>query len=220
MVVKYQTAFVDGMGFAYRSTTCRACGRALKNTRSMIAGIGPICEKRERKEREASTMTNTDRADLVFDPVTLDIRCERRDDGLHFNIPHWFVHHSPSGFEWGYEGSGPADFALNILAIFIGPPPPAVPAPDEDADDDEWSAWIDYTAQRVALWDGSIVHCDVWQLHQPFKNEFVAKLPREGGIIEGSRIIEWLGEHGVTIDHAGRVQGEAGSSRSESAENG
>lgn len=35
------------------------------------------------------------------------------------NVPHKIVYHSPSGFEWGYGGSGPADLALNILAVFV-----------------------------------------------------------------------------------------------------
>ena len=29
------------------------------------------------------------------------------------------VHHSPTGFEWGYGGSGPADLALSILCNFF-----------------------------------------------------------------------------------------------------
>jgi hypothetical protein len=29
------------------------------------------------------------------------------------------VFHSPTGFEWGYGGSGPADLAFNILAMFV-----------------------------------------------------------------------------------------------------
>jgi len=28
--------------------------------------------------------------------------------------------HSPTGFEWGYSGSGPADLALSILADYLG----------------------------------------------------------------------------------------------------
>lgn len=28
------------------------------------------------------------------------------------------VVHSPAGFEWGYNGSGPADLAYNILLMF------------------------------------------------------------------------------------------------------
>ena len=29
------------------------------------------------------------------------------------------VRHSPTGFSWGYTGSGPHDLALNILRLFI-----------------------------------------------------------------------------------------------------
>jgi hypothetical protein len=44
----------------------------------------------------------------------------RRDsDGLgHANIPQTVIRHSPTGMEWGYGGSGPADLALNILMLF------------------------------------------------------------------------------------------------------
>lgn len=40
-----------------------------------------------------------------------------REDGLAFvdGVPTRKVRHSPTGFEWGYRGSGPADLALNIL---------------------------------------------------------------------------------------------------------
>jgi len=33
------------------------------------------------------------------------------------------VHHSPTGFEWGYLGSGPADLARSILWDFLGKEP-------------------------------------------------------------------------------------------------
>lgn len=36
-------------------------------------------------------------------------------------MPRWLVHHSPTGFEFGYGGSGPADLALNILALVVSP---------------------------------------------------------------------------------------------------
>lgn len=34
-------------------------------------------------------------------------------------LQHLFKKHSPDGFEFGYRGSGPAEAALNILALFI-----------------------------------------------------------------------------------------------------
>jgi hypothetical protein len=52
-----------------------------------------------------------------------NITIERSDQmGLVTNVEHRFVVHSPTGFECGYAGSGPADFALNILALFVPPP--------------------------------------------------------------------------------------------------
>lgn len=38
------------------------------------------------------------------------------------DIEQRFVCHSPTGFEWGYGGSGPSDLALNILGLFVPPP--------------------------------------------------------------------------------------------------
>lgn len=35
-----------------------------------------------------------------------------------FLLPRPIVWHSPTGFEWGYWGSGPADLAANLLAYF------------------------------------------------------------------------------------------------------
>lgn len=35
-------------------------------------------------------------------------------------LPH-VVYHSPTGFEWGYYGSGPADLARSILTDAVGP---------------------------------------------------------------------------------------------------
>jgi len=34
-------------------------------------------------------------------------------------LPRPIVFHSPTGFAWGYLGSGPADLAANILALFV-----------------------------------------------------------------------------------------------------
>lgn len=44
-----------------------------------------------------------------------NIVLERRNGYAFVNVPHAIVKHSPSGFEWGYAGSGPAEAALNIL---------------------------------------------------------------------------------------------------------
>lgn len=50
-----------------------------------------------------------------------DVHLWRDDRGAHADVPHW-VRHSPTGFEWGYRGSGPADLAYSILRAFFGAP--------------------------------------------------------------------------------------------------
>jgi hypothetical protein len=49
-----------------------------------------------------------------------DIVCFIDKEGRHVNIPRRIVRHSPTGFAWGYGGSGPSDLALNILSVFTG----------------------------------------------------------------------------------------------------
>lgn len=134
-----------------------------------------------------------DRYDLPWDPATRDVVCRRDPEGrLHFNLPRQHVHHSLSGWEWGYLGSGPSDLALNILDRFIGPAPDPGPEPNETASPAAWEAWADRNDQRVQLWDGTYVHADAWALHHPFKEQFIATLPPEGGIIPGVVIEAWL----------------------------
>lgn len=48
-----------------------------------------------------------------------DIVCRRSsDDRASVNVSHQWIAHSPTGLEFGYGGSGPADLALNILLKF------------------------------------------------------------------------------------------------------
>jgi hypothetical protein len=129
--------------------------------------MGAICAAKEIRR----TLENGDHVDLPFDPVTKDILCERREDGCHFNIFQVFRHHSPSGFEWGYPGSGPADFALNILELFARE-----------------------TGEKptVRLWDGNRVTVTTWRFYQKFKASELLGLPREGGRIRGDDVRRWL----------------------------
>jgi len=126
----------------------------------------------EGADRMRDEIFTTDTTDLHWDPATMDIRCERRDDGLHFNLVQRVRHHSPTGMEWGYAGSGPADFALNILDHFL------------PVGEDGWDG--------VRCWDTHVVSRIAWSLHQEFKFAFVAALPYEGGIMSGARIRVWI----------------------------
>jgi hypothetical protein len=174
---------------------CRRCGRTLTNPIRIMVGIGPVCAGRCRI-REAAMDDSDDRFDLPFDPVTMDVVCRRdgeRPGFCHFNIPQRHVHHSPTGMEWGYEGSGPADYALNILATFLPPAQPVPEQPDDDATAADWEAYeAAVDAAGVELWDGSRVNATAWELHQPFKRDVVGRVPAAGGTIPGEAIRAWL----------------------------
>jgi hypothetical protein len=80
--------------------------------------MGPVCYSRylQRQETEVRQgkfadiyLGNTGNGDIVL----------KRVNGVPAtNVPHRQVRHSPTGYEWGYAGSGPADLALNILLMF------------------------------------------------------------------------------------------------------
>ncbi len=94
------------------------------------------------------------------------------------NVPCTVVHHSPTGYEFGFGGSGPADLALNILNLFVPP----------EADGLRPVKCYRHTASRTA-----------WQLHQSFKWKFIGPLPEEGGVLPGTLIRAWIAEQQPAI---------------------
>lgn len=90
------------------------------------------------------------------------------------NVPKLVCHHSPTGFAWGYHGSGCADLALNIL---------------------EWALRdMDYDGPRMDCWKGRC-YTLAWTLHQQFKTEVVANIPEAGGTLTVDFVRTWLKEH-------------------------
>jgi hypothetical protein len=73
--------------------------------------------------------------------------------------------HSPTGFEWGYGGSGPAQSALAILLHILGTPE-RPPGPEEEWSEEDWAN---------AQWPGG----DAERVYQEFKWKFIAPLPRD-----------------------------------------
>ncbi len=91
------------------------------------------------------------------------------------NVPHLTCWHSPSGFEWGYGGSGPADLALNILEATL--------------------QHTGHNGPREKTPRGSTCFTLARMLHQPFKWDVIAQLPQEeGGRIPFGDVVAWL-EH-------------------------
>lgn len=105
------------------SAFCQICGKPLLIEAHRAQGIGPICAGKFLEE--AGEIEEGDGQFFDIDlPIEEGIQCFREYDKstLHFNIPQKVVKHSPTGMEWGYAGSGPADFALNILLNYTDAP--------------------------------------------------------------------------------------------------
>lgn len=103
-------------------------------------------------ERNAATEHPADRGALVV---------YVRESGSVRPLRH-LVLHSPSGLEWGYTGSGPADLALSLLA------------------------------DAVDLDEGAALEGEPRRAHAAFKRQIVSQLPHHGWTLRREEILEWL----------------------------
>jgi hypothetical protein len=87
------------------------------------------------------------------------------------NVPHVCIHHSPTGFEFGYHGSGPADLALNILEVYL--------------------QLSGHEGERIPVYEGDCFAL-AYVLHQDFKQEFVAEIPDTGATIHFVIVEKWV----------------------------
>lgn len=98
---------------------CAKCHRTLKDQESVKRGFGPICWARIQADKSWDKADNSGGFyDGFYDGG--DIILRRVNGYATANVPHAIVRHSPTGFEWGYGGSGPAELALNILYAVTG----------------------------------------------------------------------------------------------------
>lgn len=110
------------------ASRCFRCNRILKDPESVNRGYGPNCYQKvsgippKRKRSASAGRTHKSRSAIPPLPMHMDdVVCRRSFDGTALvNIPHLVKKHSPSGFEWGYGGSGPAELALNIVTVYAG----------------------------------------------------------------------------------------------------
>lgn len=166
---------------------CYKCRKPLSLEQSIRRGMGPVCAAKAEREARRLEEERGDKYDLDYDDATDDIVCRRDENGtLHFNIFPFFSHHSPTGWEWGYNGSGPADFAFNVLEMFCR------------RDEKPTVRLRDYSAPRGA--SGQTITRDIkvtrtaQRNYQTFKATFIATLPKRGGRISGDSIKKFIEE--------------------------
>lgn len=154
------------------SGKCRRCNRPLSNPKSMQAGIGPVCARKEVIEQEEEKVSSFSSGHIDA-PITDGVILERRNGETFTNVPHLVAHHSPTGYEWGYMGSGPTDLAFNIIENTL--------------------RILGYDGETTnSTWDKRRVFKMAFTLKQDFKEEFIAGMPNEGGYIPFDRISTWV----------------------------
>jgi hypothetical protein len=155
----------------------------LKDPKSVERGMGDVCANRNHRDAElAQREEYADEVDMTV-PFSQALVMKRRNGfgdfedgsqrgaGVITNIPHLVVHHSPSGYEWGYGGSGPADLALNVCQLYLN--------------------MTGYQGRKTKCYDGTCWTL-AWMLHQEFKNAFIAFTPKNGSTVPFGEIDEWM----------------------------
>ena len=107
-------------------------------------------------------------------PLTQGVQLQRTSKGARLtNVPHYVIHHSPMGYEWGYGGSGPADLALNMVEAALRA--------------------LLYDGELYRCWDGECFRLSM-SLHGALKWQFIAPLDRDAPehVLDWTEIIEWI----------------------------
>lgn len=196
--------------FSRTVATCEVCGRALTDPVSVAAGIGPICAGGKRAQRLAAQDDGDREAlgerpyDLVVSDPFLGVELAfgrqadpMRQGELHpsstiwSNVPHHiFTGKSPDGYNFGYSGSGPAEFGINIaqaLLLML-----------------EWES--DDVIQGGRQWGGGWCYGAAWPLGQAIKFEYLSgvdplavdhRIPTADLLAYAEA---WLKEHGYWAD--------------------
>lgn len=171
------------------SGSCRRCHRALKDPASRKRGLGPICARKDEAERRRSERVS----DTEYWPFSNEKREQKIyrgkrggqlsmmsqvgltavavSDGSGTRALHHYRKHSPSGFEWGFAGSGPAELARCILIDALGL------KVRKTKDTPTWS-------------DGEAPKIDAFQIYQKFKFAFIGTLGDEWEITHAD-VIAW-----------------------------
>lgn len=118
------------------------------------------------------------------------------EDGKAYPLPlHLEVrNHSPTGFNWGYMGSGAAQLALAILADYFGPDQPPSACPYCGSDMGGWKCSHD----KICGYDGER-EGDKWRgiqggrgfHYQDFKRDFINGLKEDRFEVTSETIDTW-----------------------------
>jgi hypothetical protein len=135
---------VDGHAIKVgKMTTCLRCHKPLTDPASMERGLGPICaairDSAVAHEESMKSIPPKYWPDFDYRSAAADIASrqdeatyiseisedggistfKKMDNGAIILLPH-IMYHSPTGMNYGYSGSGPADLARSVLSHAVG----------------------------------------------------------------------------------------------------
>jgi len=152
---------------------CCVCGWPLAAAESIERGMGAWCAAKLQLAAEKRHQADPSADVFLTMPLQEGIVLRRDRHQVKTNVPHLVVHHSPTGFEFGYAGSGPADLALNIVQAILNR--------------------LGYKGERTTCYRGTCFSL-AYRMHQPFKFAFIAGAPREGTVIPYPVVEAWVAE--------------------------
>ncbi len=102
--------------------------------------------------------------------------------GVNTNVPRLVAHHSPTGFNFGYDGSGPADLALNLVEAALRE--------------------LGFRGPLTACWKGKCFSA-AWYIHQDVKRRFIAPIQGDGAVLDFDEVVSFikdaLSEYGMEL---------------------
>lgn len=165
------------------STKCGRCGRPLSDPESKARGLGPVCAAKVGGGNAPDYLRGG--GVYIDTPITEGLILDRAEDSdrVATNVPHRVTMHSPSGYEFGYGGSGPADLALNTVEHLI----------QHLAAKNEIEAPTRYkSADDTPQIDTGRVSEAALSMYQQFKSDFIARARRDGDTVPYEPMREWV----------------------------
>jgi hypothetical protein len=111
---------------------------------------------------------------LAEPPMDRQIVMRRIKQEWYTNVPRVVINGSPAGFSWGYGGSGPTDFALNIIENLL--------------------IAQGYSGATTACWKGRCFLVSYRLRHEFVQTFLVGVSQEEGGVIDTEAVRAWLTE--------------------------
>lgn len=140
--------------------------------------MGAVCYGKASRQDSGSLFNDTPVLNGVGELKDVGLVCRRLADGrLACNVPHVVVRHSPTGFECGYGGSGPAELALNVLHALL---------PCGDLGRAYGDVWVSADAER---------------LYMRFMWDFIDRMAEDGGRVPIEDINQWIAGKLIEAEH-------------------